>query len=122
MPRNPATATALLLVVLCAACGGDSGGPSNGDSPQVTLTAGLQFSPSDLTIDPGTTVRWVSNTATAHTITPANASQPGVWARLSTSQSGTVLTHTFSVAGQVYSYFCEPHQATGMTGVIRVRD
>lgn len=121
MSRNPSPAAALLLALLCSACGGTEGtGPGAGT--QVTLTASFFFSPSDLTVDPGTTVRWVSNTATAHTITPANAAQPGVWARVSTSQSGTVLTHTFTVPGQVYNYFCEPHQATGMTGVIRVRD
>lgn len=121
MSRNPRTAAALLLALLAPACG-DSEGTGPDDGTQVTLTASFFFSPSDLTIDPGTTVRWVSNTATEHTITPANASQPGVWSRVSTSQSGTVLTHTFTVAGQVYNYFCEPHQATGMTGVIRVRD
>ncbi|HUG27656.1 MAG TPA: hypothetical protein VMK53_05100 [Gemmatimonadales bacterium] len=62
MPRNSGTAIARLLALFSAACGSDSGGPSNGDSPQVTLTSGLQFSPSDLTIDPGTTVRWVTST------------------------------------------------------------
>lgn len=121
MSRNPTPAAALLLALLCSACGGDSGGPSNGDSPQVTLTSGLQFSPSDLTIDPGTTVRWVSSTTLLHTITPNEPTQQGVWTRATSSASGTVLTHTFTISGQVYNYFCEPHQSSGMTGVIRVR-
>lgn len=121
MPRNRAPAAALLLVLLGVACGGDSGGPSNGDSPQVTLTTGLRFSPDDLTIDPGTTVRWVASTALLHTITPNDPTQQGVWARATSSSAGTVLTHTFTVSGQVYNYFCEPHQSSGMTGVIRVR-
>lgn len=110
----------LALVLLLPACGDGGTGPGNGT--QVTLTASFLFQPPDLTIDPGTTVTWVSSTATFHTITPANATQPGVWHRVETSRSGAVLTHTFTVPGQVYSYFCEPHQATGMTGVIRVRD
>lgn len=113
--------TAVLILGFLTACGAGGTGPDNGDPNQVTLTAGLQFSPNDLTIDPGTTVRWVNSTSLEHTVTPSNTAQPGVWARATTSAAGTVLTHTFTVSGQVYNYFCEPHQSTGMTGVIRVR-
>lgn len=121
--RRPLLPLAILLGTVLPACGGDSAGPGNGngDDVVVTLTAGLQFSPNDVTIDPGTTVRWVSSTALAHTVTPSNTQQQGVWARATTSTSGTVLTHTFTVSGQVYNYFCEPHLAANMTGVIRVR-
>lgn len=121
MRQLPSFAPCLILGFL-AACGGDGTGPGGGDPNQVTLTAGLQFSPNDLTIDPGTTVRWVNSTALEHTVTPSNTAQSGVWTRATTSTAGTVLSHTFTVPGQVYNYFCEPHQASGMTGVIRVRD
>lgn len=118
--RNVIRTVILALVLLSPACG--DGGTGPGGPNQVTLTASFFFQPSDITIDPGTTVTWVSSTSTLHTITPSNSSQPGVWNRVEVAQSGTVLTHTFNVPGQVYNYFCEPHQATGMTGVIRVRD
>lgn len=112
---------ALLAAAALPACGGDGTGPNGDDPNTVTLTTGLRFSPADLTVDPGTTVRWVSNSNLEHTVTPANAAQAGVWTRATTSLAGTVLTHTFTVSGQVYNYFCEPHQASGMTGVVRVR-
>ncbi len=110
-----------LVGLLVAACGGGGTEPVDDGTTRISLTTGLRFSPSDITIDPGTTVRWVASTSTFHTVTPANVQQEGVWARATSQQTGTVLTHTFTIPGQVYSYFCEPHQTTGMTGVIRVR-
>jgi len=101
------------------ACGGDATGPDPDGATQITLTGSLTFSPADVTIDPGTTVRWVNGTSIFHTVTPVNLQQQGIWARTTTSNSGTVLSHTFTVSGQVYNYFCEVH--AGMTGIIRVR-
>lgn len=109
----------LILPLLLAACGGDANGPDGDGGTRITLTGGLLFSPADLSVDAGTTVRWVASGSTFHTITPQNLQQPGVWARATSSSSGTVLTHTFTLSGQTYSYFCEVH--AGMTGVIRVR-
>jgi plastocyanin len=88
---------------------------------EIRLTANLRFEPADVTIDPGTTVRWVNAANVFHTVTPDNSSQPGVWTRATTSTVGPVLTHTFNQSGQTYSYHCEPHLSAGMTGVIRVR-
>lgn len=87
---------------------------------EIHLTTGLRFSPEDVTINPGTTVRWINDASVAHTVTPDNTSQPGVWSSVSTSSPGTVLEHTFTESGQQYGYHCQPHQAQGMTGVIRV--
>jgi plastocyanin len=110
--------------VLLACGGGDNGPPTSpGGSTDVviTLTAGARFSPNDVTIDPGTTVRWTSATSEFHTITPDDSQQPGVWSRATSNATGTVLTHTFNASGQTYTYHCEPHLALGMTGTIRVR-
>jgi len=101
------------------ACGGGSTEPTNDGSTQISLTTSLTFSPSDVTVDPGTTVRWVIGSSTFHTVTPSNIQQQGGWNRATTSSSGTVLSHTFTIPGQVYNYFCEVH--SGMVGVIRVR-
>jgi plastocyanin len=113
-----------LAAALLACGGGDDGPPTDpGGSTDVviTLTADARFSPSDVTIDPGTRVRWTSATSELHTITPDNAQQVGVWARATSSATGTVLTHTFTASGQTYTYHCEPHLALGMIGTIRVR-
>lgn len=105
------------------ACGGGNGSSPTGPGTGVviTLTAGMRFSPNDVTVDPGTVVRWSSATSELHTITPDNPQQPGVWTRVESSSVGTVLTHTFNVSGQTYAYHCEPHLSAGMTGTIRVR-
>jgi plastocyanin len=82
-----------------------------------------EFSPATLSIPAGTTVRWINDAPVAHTITPENPNQPGVWQRRETSTQGVVFEHTFPVAGQTYRYRCEPHSVnfqTGMVGVISV--
>jgi plastocyanin len=118
------------IAVVLLACGGGSDAPPTGPGPNppggssdvvITLTADARFSPSDVTIDPGTRVRWTSATSELHTVTPDNSQQAGVWARATSAATGTVLTHTFNVSGQTYTYHCEPHLSVGMTGTIRVR-
>ncbi len=96
---------------------------SSGNVVEIRL-AGTQFDPSDVTIAPGTTVRWINTESVFHTVTPENTSQAGVWQRATTNAPGVVLEHTFNVAGQTYRYRCEPHSVnftTGMVGVIRVQ-
>jgi plastocyanin len=116
-PWKPATLCFLGAITACGSTGPDD----DFDGVTINMTAGLLFAPADVTIDPGTRVRWVSAAAILHTITPNTPGQPGVWAAVNTSQAGTVLTHTFAVAGQTYTYACQIHVAEGMTGVIRVR-
>jgi plastocyanin len=118
-----------LAGLVTASCGGAEGVgpeeqepvPAGSQVVDVHLTSGLRFEPNEVVITPGTTVRWINDAAIFHTITPDNASQPGVWARQTTSRAGVVFSQTFSQAGQTYTYHCEPHLATGMTGAVRVR-
>jgi plastocyanin len=86
-------------------------------SVEVQMGAG-DFTPSDVSIGVGGTVRWVNATATAHTITPNTPSQPGAWASQNISGQGTVFSHTFGTAG-TFNYNCALH--AGMTGVVRVQ-
>ena len=83
---------------------------------EITLTSGLRFEPSDVTISPGTTVRWVNGAAMFHTITPDGHSE---WERQELSSDGETFTHEFTGAG-TFEYFCEPHESSGMTGSITV--
>lgn len=136
-----------MLLVLLAACSGDGGGtgpdpePGGGGSGgggagggggggttpltgtvEVHMTAG-SFSPANVTIRAGSSIRWVNDVGVTHTITPQNTSQVGVWARTLSSATGTALTHQFSTAGQTYNYRCEPHSSSftsGMVGTITV--
>lgn len=85
---------------------------------------GSNFVPADVSVTAGTTVRWVNDAAAAHTITPQDLTQPGVFGRKTFSNQGTVLEHTFSTAGQVYHYRCEIHSdnfTVGMVGTVTVQ-
>jgi plastocyanin len=114
-----------------AACGGGGGGDDDGqdgpDDPMgpddpgegsvVTLRSGLRFDPSDLTVSPGTTVRWVNEASITHTVTPDGHTE---WQEWATGSQGQTFEHTFASAG-TFPYYCEPHRGDGMTGVIRVQ-
>lgn len=84
----------------------------------VVITAsGTSFSDADVTIAPGTTVRWVSqDPAMGHTVTPDGHTE---WTDAPLDNNGDTFEHTFDEVGE-FPYFCTPHQAQGMTGVIRV--
>ena len=116
LQRATCSLSALVLLAGLAACGSDD--PTDpGDDDMVTVTLGdFFFNPANLTIDVGTTVRWVNNTSTEHTATPDGHSE---WQEWSTDASGQSFEHTFNSAG-TYAYFCTPHQGVGMEGVIEV--
>lgn len=96
--------------------------PLNGaDVVEIRLTTGDRFAPDDVTISPGTTVRWINDSNMLHTVTPDDPEQPGVWTAASTSSQGVVLEHTFTVDGETYDYHCEPHLGVGMVGRIVVQ-
>ena len=86
------------------------------DVVEITL-AGTSFSPENVTIAPGTTVRWVAANG-VHTVTPDDPGQSGVWADRGLS-AGQSFEHTFDVTG-TFDYHCQPHQSLGMVGRIVV--
>lgn len=89
-----------------------------GNVVEVVLTGNLTFEPSDVTIAPGTTVRWRNQQSMLHTVTPDGHSE---WTSASLSAANETFEHTFSDAGE-FDYFCEPHLSQGMTGIIRVQE
>lgn len=109
-------ALALFAALLTSACGSD-------DSPTEPQTGTVEiqlqaesFQPGDVLIEPGTTVRWVNAQSIQHTITPDGHDE---WERAVVTEASEVFEHTFHDEG-TFPYFCEPHQAVGMTGRIRV--
>lgn len=118
MPRNlrsSAPLAALSLVILLVACGSSSPTDPLSGTIEVELRE-ASFSRPDLTIEVGSTIRWVNQGNVTHTITPDGH---GEWQRQELSQADEVFEHTFTSEG-TFDYFCEPHQAVGMTGTIRV--
>lgn len=82
----------------------------------VEANGSLQFSPSTLTIDAGTAVRWINVSTVLHTVTPDGHSE---WSSATLADEGDTFIHTFDAPG-TYQYFCEPHVGQGMTGTITV--
>jgi plastocyanin len=93
----------------------------------VTVGPGFAFSPDELNISIGDTVRWTwasgghSVTSGAPCIADGQFCSPDdVDCDAGTlSNTGTVYVHTFAQAG-TYEYFCFAHCGLGMTGVIHV--
>ncbi len=92
--------------------------------------AGLSFSPSMLTINPGDTVRWVWSASfhnvvsgTIATCTPDDrfCSPTGTSCSTApTSMAGEMYEFRFTTSGS-FPYFCAPHCGAGMSGTIVVR-
>lgn len=93
-----------------------TGGPDNVTT--VTLS-GTSFTPGNVTIAVGETVRWVVSNG-SHTVTPDNPGQAGVWTGTGQLGAGDQFEHTFTTAG-TYDYHCIPHQSLGMAGTITVQ-
>ena len=117
----------LLLLLVVPAC-------SAGERGVVSMTGGNRFDPSTATVRVGETLRLVNDSSQAHTVTAYEDSLPeGIdyfssggfedeqSARDGVAQGlidpGESFEVTFSAPGRV-RYFCLPHEAVGMTGVI----
>lgn len=112
---RPIPILTLALLPFLAACGSDS--PTEIDDGVVVIELRDQsFSQSQVTIEPGTTVRWVNQGDIFHTVTPDGNDE---WARTTFDNAGDTFEHTFETEGE-FPYFCEPHQSLGMVGTIRV--
>jgi plastocyanin len=95
--------------------GGPTATPQSTSTPaQGTVNVSIQnfsFTPQNITIQAGSTVRWTNNDSTAHTATsPGNFDSGNL-------NSGGSYQFTFNTPG-TYTYFCAYH--AGMTGTITV--
>lgn len=85
----------------------------------VVVVSGTSFTPADVTIAPGETVRWLVYDG-SHTVTPDDPAQPGAWAGTDLLNPTQRFEHTFTTAG-TYDYHCVPHRSLGMTGTVTVQ-
>jgi plastocyanin len=110
-------ATLLILLVALTPLG------ARAQTTHTVTQSGLGFSPANLTIEVGDTVRWVW-TSLAHTVTSGTgASDPnvGVLFDAPLNSFSPQFQFTFNQAGTV-PYFCRPHELGGMTGTIVVEE
>jgi plastocyanin len=97
---------AVLLVILAASCGGDSGGPTDTPvGPGDVAIRGLSFSPSQRVITAGTSVTWINQDGDTHTTTGGNGQETWDSGQMAPDRS---FAHTFNVPG-TYRYSCTIH-------------
>ena len=82
--------------------------------PNSVVIQNFAFSPNSLTVKVGTTVTWINQDSTTHTITSDN----GAFQSSGDINSGSNYTFTFSKAG-TYPYHCSIHP--NMKGTIVVQ-
>jgi plastocyanin len=90
---------------------------------------GIAFSPKEVRIKAGQTVRWINTTTQVHTVTtdpalaanPVNAAVPAGALPFHSGniESGASYTMKLVVPG-TYKYFCKPHEAMGHVGTVIV--
>jgi len=103
--------------------GNQSGNQSAGGGDTVEVLAGpdgeFVFEPAELSIDAGTTVRWIWE-SDLHNVVPTSQPQGANWeGHQPIEDAGFEYEHTFETTG-TYEYVCEPHESQGMTGTITV--
>ncbi len=120
-----ATLLLTLAVGTCSGGGGGNGGPTAPPAPAGS-TVELQdfrYTPMSLTIQPGTTVRWVLRGGDlTHTVTAKDGTFDSGFVF---TQQGALFERTFTEAdrGKTFEYDCLTHTDThGMKGSIRVGD
>jgi plastocyanin len=101
--------TALLLLVPTAS------GVQNPEVVKVSIHD-FYFEPSELVIEPGTTVRWVNEGDTQHTVFATNPAGTFLSGTLDPGESFThtfpdriIATHDATVRPGMYRYYCEFH-------------
>lgn len=100
------------------------GGSPSGPATAVVHLRNIQFDPSALNVEVGTTVTWVNDDPTVHTVTSDDPAGPLNSGDL---PQGATYSHTFATSG-TFPYHCIPHSTfdaaqgkyAGMTGKIVV--
>lgn len=87
----------------------------------VHMTSSNRFEPSHIDVPVGATVVWVADSPGHNVIADDGSFRSTDETESSTLQQGEEYAHTFTAAGE-HAYFCQPHKALGMTGVVRVVD
>lgn len=119
MPRPLVSVLVLVVVGALVGCGGSTGraGPpslaptSTASAPQTVEIRNYSYTPQNITVSVGTTVIWVQDDSTIHTVTDAGVFDSGPLSR------GQRYSHTFRTSG-TYTYRCTVHPA--MTGTVTV--
>ncbi|WP_435179441.1 plastocyanin/azurin family copper-binding protein [Halorussus sp. AFM4] len=122
-----ATGTAAAAGAAGTAAAQEEGGGGGGATKEVAVGPGgsLVYEPAEITIAPGTTVKWVWESDN-HNIVVESQPDGANWqgtpgAPSKTYNTGYEYSHTFETLG-TYEYFCQPHKTAGMVGTVVVQE
>lgn len=94
------------------------GGNGGGQNPNEIIMTGSSFSPANITINAGTTIKWVNKENIIHNVISGTPGSPsGVFSSGDLVLNGE-FSFTFNQAG-TFNYFCSYHP--GMAGVVTVQ-
>jgi plastocyanin len=95
--------------------------PTEADQVVTVAPDGLNFSPTSFEIGTGDTVRWEWENG-GHNVKADTTPDGSDWSGTPGSDlysSGHTYSYTFETPGE-YSYYCDPHRGSGMTGSFTV--
>lgn len=96
---------------------GDNGGPG---ATEVGMSS-QAFSPANIEIKVGTTVKWTNGSSVTHTVTSGTNGEHDDEFDSGNLAPGASFSHTFDEIGE-FPYYCIPHLNAGMTGSVTVVD
>lgn len=90
-------------------------------SPDAVEMVNTSFTPSNITVEIGTTVTWTNNSTLTHTVTSGtNGQHDGKFDSGNIAPDGQ-FSYQFTEVG-TYNYYCIPHVDQGMTGIVNVTE
>jgi len=95
--------------------------PAGGQQPQSgvqVVMSNNSFQPAQITVPAGTTVTWINQDSTSHTVTAGTRGNPSGLFDSGEVASGGTFSFTFDTPG-TYDYFCSVHN--GMDGQVVVQ-
>lgn len=128
LARASLTLVALLAIAGCASPGATAE-PTTASTPAASAPAsdarmvdaisikGFAFAPDDLTVPVGTTVTWINDEDSLHTVTSGTPASPSGLFDSGEIDTGVEFTYTFTDEG-TYPFFCARHDF--MNGVVAV--
>ena len=110
-------AAALVGISFSAACSSDTVVDETA-AIEVDVNSSNVFSPKELTVKVGQTVRWVWKGGSHNVVSGSSCTADGNFTSGAPKAGGTY-EKQFEVVG-TFPYYCEPHCAVGMVGTITV--
>ncbi|HEY3296498.1 MAG TPA: plastocyanin/azurin family copper-binding protein [bacterium] len=124
--RHLAIGVGILAVVLAMSCKENKSNPAQAPGGDGTPPANeiwmqnMAFTPASLTVNAGTTVRWVNKDGITHTVTSGIPGNPDGAFNSGNVAAGDTFRFTFTSSRTTYHYFCQIHPVQ-MQGTVAVQ-